>query len=195
MKLLLITLWLTALTVQVSTAAPAAGLKDFKRVSFDNFFAGQVVSVPLSLEIPSQYVHAEGLEVPPTYSYWMRKEEVALAAKSENLPTKTGYLYGKVSTDEGFDQKKGKFTSEDRAEAQLAEGGMKLIEKQRIVVHGFPAFSYIVRAKDGTIVCSLFVATLMNTNVLYFGYRPPNNDLGTAKEVWAHVLASIRGKG
>jgi hypothetical protein len=178
-----------------SAAATGPSSNGFTRVSFDEFFAGQVVSLPLSLEIPAQYVHAHGLKIPPTYSYWMKETEVAAAAKTQDLPAKTGYIYGKLSTNEAFDRQKGKFTSENEIEAQIGQASMELIEKKRIEVRGFPMFSYIVRANNGNVVCSLFVATLVDTNVLYFGYRPPNNDLRTAKEVWAHILGSIGEKG
>lgn len=181
---------LLALVIKASAAGAPSETK-FKRVTFDEFFAKQVVSLPLSLEIPAQYVHAEGLVVPPTYSYWMKANEVKAAAKSQDLPAKTGYIYGKLSPNEGFDQKTGKFTSEDQAEAQAAQMGMELIGKQRIEVNGFPAFSYIVRVKNGAVVCSLFVATLVESNVLFISYRPPNNDLRLAKEVWSHLLASL----
>ncbi len=192
MKIPLAFILIAILAVRVAGATPS---KDFKKISLDEFFAGQVVSIPLSLEIPIQYVHAAGLKAPPTYSYWMKEDEVASAAKTQDLPAKTGYIYGKLSLNEGFDRTNGKFTSEDQAEVQLAQAGMKLIEKKRAEVRGFPMFSYIFQAKDGTVVCSLFVATLIDSNVLYFGYRPPNNDLRTAKKVWAHLLASLDEKG
>jgi hypothetical protein len=172
----------------------AAETSEFKKVTFDEFFAGQVASIPLSLEIPSQYVHAEGLKIPFSYSYWMRAEEVAAAAKSQDLPKKTGYVYGKLTPNEGFDKKKGKFTSEDNFQSQLAQAGMKVIEKKRFDANGFPVFSYLVRGKDGTIVGSAFVATVIDTNVLYFGYRPPNNDLKVAQKVWQRLLDSLAAK-
>src|SRR4051812_12938098 len=94
---------LLAFTFYAASAAPS-GLPDFKRVSFDEFFAGEVVSIPLTLEIPAQYVRAKGLKVQPTYSYWMRPDEVASAAKTTNLPAKSGYIYGKLSLNEAFDR-------------------------------------------------------------------------------------------
>lgn len=114
-----------------------------------------------------------------------------MAARTQNLPAKTGYIYGKLSLNEGFDREKKKFMSEDQLDAEVARAGMKLIEKKRFEVKGFPAFSYIVRTKDGKVVCSLFLATLIDTNVLHFGYRPPNNDLDPAKKVWARLLSSL----
>jgi hypothetical protein len=186
---------ITSLVIALLALVACAHAQDFKRVSFDEFFDRQVVSLPLSLEIPSQYEHAKGLKISPTYSYWMQAGEVAHAAKSQDLPAKTGYIYGKLTPNEGFDRKKKKFTSEDEVDAQIAKTGMTLIEKKCLEAKGFPLFSYIVEAKNGTVICSLFVATLVDTNVLYIGYRPPNNDLRTAKKVWTRLLTSLGEKG
>lgn len=183
-------LFIVGLLLRASGASESA--KGFQRVTFDAFFAGQVASLPLSLEIPAEYVPAKGLQVPPTYSYWMRPEEVAKVAKSQNLPAKTGYIYGKLSTNEAFDRKEEKFTLEKSLEAELAQADMKLIEKKRFEVSGFPILAYIVKAKNGNVVCSLFVATMIDTNVLYFGYRPPNNDLLLAQKTWGRILGSIQ---
>jgi hypothetical protein len=185
---------LLLVSVLLFARSAAADTSDFKRVTFDEFFAGQVASIPLSLDIPAQYVHAQGLKIPFSYSYWMRSEEVAAAAKSQDLPKKTGYIYGKLTPNEGFDKKHGKFTSEDQVESQMAQAGMKLIEKKRFDANGFPVFSYLMQGKDGTIVGSAFVATMIDTNVLYFGYRPPNNDLKVAKKVWQRLLESLAAK-
>ncbi len=170
-----------------------AKTQEYKKVSFDEFFAGSVSSIPLSIEIPSQYVYAAPVsDRVTTYSYWMRVDEVAGVAKSKDLPAKTGYIYGKLSPNEAYDRERGKFMSEDQVEAQLAQAGVELIERKRFEAKGYPVFAYIVRAKNGTVVCSLFVGTLIDTNVLYFGYRPPKNDLKVGRQIWAHILDSLK---
>lgn len=174
------------------TVTPAAAPQSYQRVTLDRFFAGQTASMPLSLEIPAAYVHAEGLEIPDTYSYWMQEQDVAAVVKTQDLPARSGYIYGKVSLDVGFDKTTGKFTSEDKFEADMAEAGMKVMEKKRFDVKGYPVLASILKAKDGTIVCSMYLGMLIETNALYFGYIPPRNNLATGRAVWNHLLESIR---
>jgi hypothetical protein len=175
--------------------APASFAKteNFKKVTFDEFFAGSVAPIPLSLDIPSQYSYAEpASNRTTTYSYWMRADEVARAVKTKDLPSKTGYIYGKLTPNETYDRSTGKFMSEDQLEVQIAQAGMELIERKRFEAKGHPVFAYIIKAKNGTVVCSLFVGTLIDTNVLYFGYRPPKNDLKIGRVVWSHILESLK---
>lgn len=175
--------------------APASFSKTekYKKVTFDEFFAGSVASIPLSLDIPSQYSYAEAVSNrATTYSYWMRADEVARAVKTQDLPSKTGYIYGKLTPNEAYDRSTRKFTTEDQLEAQAAQAGLEVLERKRFEAKGYPVFAYIVKAKNGTVVCSMFVGTLIDTNVLYFGYRPPKNDLKIGRAVWSHLLDSLK---
>ena len=172
--------------------APTTSSHEFKRLSFDEFFARQVVSLPLSLEIPVQYVHAQGLAAPATYSYWMQANEVAAAAKSQDLPSKTGYIYGKLSLDVGFDRTSGRFTIEPGFEAQAAQNGMEIIEHKRFQAVGRPVLAYMLRAKNGNLVCSMYIATGIDSNAVYIAYRPPMNDVATTRVVWSRLVGSLR---
>jgi hypothetical protein len=184
---------LFAVTLFFLATAAFAKDQEYKKVSFDEFFAGSIVSIPLSIEIPQQYGYAEAAsDRVTTYSYWMRADEVARAVKTQDLPSKTGYIYGKLTPNEAFDRSSGKFTSEGQLEAQCARAGMELIERKRFEAKGYPVFAYIVKSKNGTVVCSMFVGTLIDTNVLFFGYRPPKNDLKIGRVVWSHILDSLK---
>ncbi len=171
---------------------PADAAVTYQRVDITKFFGGQVAALPLSLEIPSSYVHAAEIKAPATYAYWMQNKDVAEATRTGTAQAKSGYLYGKISLDEAFDINTGKFSSEDSFETDMAEGGLKVIQKKRFDVSGYPVLSAILQAQDGTIVCSLFLGTLIDTNVLYFGYRPPMNSLPTGRKVWGHITNSIQ---
>ena len=186
---------LIAVALIFAFLAPAsfAKTKEYKTVTFDEFFAGSIASIPLSLDIPSQYSYAEAASNrATTYSYWMRADEVARAVKTQDLPSKTGYIYGKLTPNEAYDRSAGKFTSEDQLEAQAAQTGMEVIERKRFEARGYPVFAYIIKTKNGTVVCSIFVGTLIDTNVLYFGYRPPKNDLKVGLAIWSHILDSLK---
>lgn len=54
----------------LATASLQAVDVAMKTVSIDEFFAGQLQPLPLKLDVPKKYVHAEGLEVDDGYSYW-----------------------------------------------------------------------------------------------------------------------------
>lgn len=184
---------IAALLFAVLLSAAFAKDQAYKKVSFDDFFAKSIVPLPLSIDIPDQYSYAEAVSNrATTYSYWMRADEVAHAVKTQDLPAKTGYIYGKLTPNEAYDRDTGKFTSEDQLEAQAAQAGMEVIERKRFEARGYPVFAYIVKAKNGTVVCSMFVGTLVDTNVLYFGYRPPRNDLKIGRAIWSHILDSLR---
>jgi hypothetical protein len=161
-------------------------------VPFDEFFAGQVAHLPLSLEIPAQYVFAKGLRVPFSYTYWMQQSEIAVAAKSQDLPTKTGYIYGKISLDVGYDRLSDRFTGEDGMQTKLNQSGLDLLEMKRVTVGIYPILSVVSRARStGNIVCAMYVGTLIDTNVLYIAYRPPENNLTRGSEIWRHILESM----
>ncbi|MBI5767178.1 MAG: hypothetical protein HZA93_05235 [Verrucomicrobia bacterium] len=165
---------------------------EYRRVTFDEFFAKQVVSLPLSFEIPAQYVHATGLTVPSTYSYWMKRDEIAKAARTQDLPGKTGFVYGKLSLDVGFDQTRGRFTIEDDFESKAAQSGLEILSRRKLEIKGHAILDYMTRARNGNIVCSLYIATRIETNALYIAYRPPGNDLTHAKEVWNRMVGSVQ---
>lgn len=171
---------------------PAAQPAATKRVPFDQFFDGQVASLPLALNLPSNYVHADGLDLQATYSYWMHPDEVPGVARTGDLPLKTGYIYGKISTNEGYDQSTGKFTSEDQLDALLAGQGMAVVERQRFQAKGYPVLSHILKTRDGKVICQMYVGTLISSNAIFIGYRPPNNDLKVGMELWGRILDGLR---
>jgi|LakMenE18May11ns_1017448.scaffolds.fasta_scaffold9837399_2 hypothetical protein len=193
MKKPFVLLFLAITAFQVSCVMqPVARPASYKRVSFSQFFDGQIVSIPLALNLPSNYVHANGLELQETYSYWMNQDEIPKAARTGDLPSKTGYIYGKVSMNAGYNQATGKFTSEDQLDAQFAAQGMTIIERQRFKTKGYPILSHIVRMRDGKVICQMYVGTLISSNAIFISYRPPNNDLKVGVEVWGKVLEALR---
>ncbi len=165
----------------------------YKRLTFDQFFDGQIEPIKLSMEIPARYVHAEGLEAPDdSYSYWMEDHEIAGVKETMNLPSKTGYIYGKVSMDVGFDQKTNQFTNEDDLEMQMKEIGMKLIEKKKMRVNGYPILSFIGEAKNGHVMCGMYVGMLIETNTVLVVQVPPGNDLKLGQASWGRIVSSLK---
>lgn len=146
----------------------------FKRVPLDQFYAGKISTMPLSIELPSEYDYADQLKVPVTYAYWMRRQDMGRAAQG-SLPSGNGYIYGKVSLDVGYDAATESF-GEENIEAQLKQAGIEILNKKRYEVAGYPALNMEIRAPNGSLVCAMYVATLVSSNTLYIGYRPAGND-------------------
>jgi hypothetical protein len=177
-----------------SGGSESINAQEYKRVSFDKFFDGKIASMPLSFEIPSFYVHAAGApESVGLDTYWMRTNEVENAILTKDLPVKTGYLCGRVTENMAFDKSTGKFTTEeDDYEAQASKAGGSLMEKKRFEVKGHPVFSFIFRDKNGVVICGMYVAMLIEDNVLFIVYHPPMNDLTTGCTVWNHIVTSLK---
>jgi hypothetical protein len=177
------------LTILMSALAHAV---EYQKTSFTKFFDNQIAPIPLSIEIPKNYVHAKKIEAGITQVFWMQPNEVDKVIKTDILPKKTGSIRGQISMSEAYSKDKGKFSSEESLKADLKKVNMTLIETKRFVINGYPVFAYLVKAKNGTIVGAINVATMIDTNVLFFGYTPPNNDLELGKEVWNHMVSSIK---
>lgn len=166
---------------------PTAPNVPFKRLSIDAFYDSAVVPLPLSIEIPAEYVHAPDLPVPLTYSYWMRPADVQQAAQG-SLPADNGYVYGKVSLDVAYDAARDSFGDED-LEAQLAAAGARLSGKKRHKVARYPTLVMQITASNGNVVCAMYIATLVSTNVLYIAYRPAGNNAALC----GRFLTSLQG--
>ena len=120
------------------------------------------------------------------------KQEIAAAKKSKNLPVKTGYIYGKLSLDFGFEREKNKFTNEDDLEEQMKKVEMKLISKKRLEVNGYPVISIIGQNKKGNVMCAMYVGMLIETNAVLIVYVPPENNLMIGQVAWNKVVASLK---
>ena len=165
--------------------------QDFKEVTFDEFFGDQIASIPLSFEIPAEYDHAEEIDAPLTYSYWMRGEDVAGAIETEELPKQSGYIYGKISLSVAYESETKKFTMEENLEDELKKAGMTLLEQTRFDVGEHPIWAYIAK-KDDVVICAMYVATGIDSNVVYFGYQPGKHKIEVIKAKWKRIVESLK---
>ena len=75
-----------------------------KSVPFHTFMNSSLfANVPLSVLIPAEYQFANLNAAPPTYSYLMTPEGAEAVRKTGDLPVSTGFNFGKISTDVGYD--------------------------------------------------------------------------------------------
>lgn len=101
----------------LASASLHAAEVEMRTVCIDEFFAGQLQPLPLKLDIPKEYVHAKGLEVGETYTYWMLPQAIKPAADTGDLPG-TGYVWGKISLDVGYLAEQKKVLSRRRTQSR-----------------------------------------------------------------------------
>lgn len=182
--------------VLLTAASINAADVGMKEVSIDEFFAGQLQPLPLKLKIPKDYVHAKDLEVDETYTYWMLPQEIKPAAASGDLPAKTGYVWGKISTDVGYFAEQKKFSHEDGLKVELAAGGHELVAQKKGDAGGFAVIASIVNYKQEAgsrrLVYSAYIATNIETNCIFLSYNPPSDfSKEQATQVWDAIINAI----
>ncbi|MFZ2276781.1 MAG: hypothetical protein WAW39_03235 [Prosthecobacter sp.] len=186
---------LLAMLASVSIHAADVAMKT---VSIDEFFAGQLQPLPLKLDVPKDYVHAEGLEVNESYTYWMLPQAIKPAADTGDLP-QTGYVWGKISLDVGYFAEKKKFSHEETLKSELAAAGLELVAQKKRNVGGYAVIAYILKYKQEDssrrLIYSAYIATNIETNCIYLSYSPPSDfSKEQAAKVWDAIIDSISKK-
>lgn len=182
----------------LATASLLAADPAMKTLSIDEFFAGQLQPLPLKLDVPKEYFHAEGLEVDDGYTYWMLPQAVKPAAATGDLP-QTGYVWGKISLDAGYFAEQKKFSHEDSFKKELAAAGHELVAHKKRNAGGHAVIASIMNFKmeDGSrrLIYSAYIATNIATNCIYLSYSPPSNfSKEQAAKVWDAIIDSISKK-
>ena len=172
-------------------AAPPSQTRD---VALADFMQRQLSAAPaLPIPVPTEYEAATLPDTPVGYSYWMHPADVAEAAKSGNLPAERGYMYGKISTDIGYDRPNDRFIGlEDPAFLNQAKGVFSSLTVERCIFDGHPvALVTAETAGAGTVVYSAYVPMGVETNTVYLAYRPPANDRAAGDSLFARLRASL----
>ena len=169
-----------------------------KTVSIDEFFADQLQPLPLKLDVPKDYVHAKGLEVGESYTYWMLPQAIKPAAETGDLPQR-GYVWGKISQDVGYLAEQKKFSNEHGLKAELAASGHELVAQKKRNAGGFVVIASTVKYKlaDGTrrLIYSAYIATNIETNCIFLSYSPPSDfSKEQAEKIWDRIIDSISKK-
>lgn len=172
-------------------ADPAPSCVAFRAVPFDTFMRNNfTVSVPVEIPVPLGYEPADFGSEMMGYSYWMLPKEMAKAKKSHNLPAKTGYLYGKLSLDVGYDAQRDIFPGVDPT--ALPPGAFSNLRLYRATVGGHALLFYeITIDKLDRKVYSLYVALNRGNQTAYLTYVPPNNDKRLGDCHWMAFRESV----
>jgi len=176
-----------------SSLACAESCVKTRDVSFDDFMDHSLsVSIPLTIPMPVAYQHAPIEGAPSTYSYWMLPGETDSVQKTGDMPVKTGYVYGKISTDVGYDQSSDTFSGSENMKQQLEGHGLHLISSERIKVNGYAIMlmQIMFKAKNMKIY-SMYVGTNAGTSAVYVNFHPPANDIALGDCYWQALKSTL----
>jgi hypothetical protein len=170
---------------------PATLCVPSRAVPFDTFMRGNfTVSVPLQVPVPLGYELADFGSEAMGYTYWMLPREMAKAKKSHELPVKTGYLYGKLSLDVGYDAARDIFPGVNTD--SLPPGVFSNLRLFRATAGGHALlFFEITLNKPDRKVYALYVALNRENQVAYLTYVPPKNDKRLGDCHWMAFRESV----
>jgi hypothetical protein len=163
-----------------------------KIVPFDEFMGnGLSVSVPLDVLVPKHYRHAEIEGADFTYAYWMTDDGAKRAKRSGDLPA-SGFIYGKVSSDVGYDRERDVFTDSTGLTVRegLKEYGLLVAEQARVRDHTI-LFIEVEPKPGARKVYAAYVALNLDTNAVYLAYRPPAADPAAGECFWRAFKATM----
>lgn len=187
---------LCALGCATQKVAPPelAADQGFKALTFAEFAGNESLRLPLGVVIPERYERAQLPNVPEDYSYWMPHDRVKAVAASGDLPVDTGYFYGKISRDVGYDAGKKLFVGfEDRdPAAAMKAAGIKDFTWERADLHGYPAiFCRLKTPGTKQVQHSVYIASLSESLVFYVSYTPPLGDPAGGEKTWSRFRSGL----
>ena len=167
-----------------------------KHVSLDEFMSGDLaVSIPLQLSVPVQYDHVELPSAGTSYHYWMLKSEATHADATGDLPGDSGYMYAKISENAVYRSEKGVFRGlEDMTADEQAEFSAVFsdVHMERCKAGKFPALLLtLTDKKTGYRIHNMYVATLIDTNVVFIALIAPHKHQEIGDLVWADIRRGL----
>lgn len=183
------------LVLGVSSVAQADDPIKIKAVRFDDFMRRSLaVSIPLSIPVPAEYEAAELPKAGIGQYYWMRPSDVAEANRTSDLPSGNGYMYGKVSPDVAYDKDKNLFVGvEDQASLQRMKAAFQVsLERLHAGAHEVLLGTFM-EPRSQKRAYFMYVATNIETNVVYVAFRPPANSQEIGDFVWEALRRSVKG--
>ncbi|HEY2346040.1 MAG TPA: hypothetical protein VGH80_09160 [Xanthomonadaceae bacterium] len=172
-----------------------------KHVTLDQFMPNYLrVSIPLTLSVPASYELAtfHKLEMFEAF-YWMPKSEVAHADETGDLPGDSGYMHAEISLSAAYRVERDVFvgvedmTGRDRKEFDSLFSDVRM---ERCSVGKFPVLLLDMKArKDGRHLRAMYVATLIDTNVVYIDYLAPRQHDEVGDYAWNDMKRSLTCRG
>jgi len=185
------------LVIVLLTSMTAYGkeLVDLKPVPLLEFMQDDLIqSYPINILVPTEYQAFEFAADEPGKYYWMRPKDAIKAIKSDELPIKKGFMYGKITMNVDYDANKDLFIGVEDAETQKQmETYFDEFSMQRALVSGYPVLLIRMMHKEVKKPTYLmYIATKISTNVLVVTYIPPRYSVKKGDYVWEKQLALFK---
>lgn len=163
-----------------------------KTVSLTAFMRDELAApIALPIPVPSDYEPASTPNAPIGHSYWMRPKDAKKATSTGNLPSKNGYMYGKISLDVGYDKDSDIFVGiEDPGSISRAKSSFSSLAIERCRFEDHPVL--LLKAEiSGKLVYAAYVATGIDTNTVYLAIRPEKNSRAVGDQIFNALKGSL----
>lgn len=210
--------WLNVLTVIVFLASldvlatesdqTNAATPEFKQVAFDEGMKNQLIrSMPLTLGFPNAY---EMLVLDPAIYgvMWGLPNDLEEIKRSKSVPAIAGVFHGRLTPRVGYVRSKQSFIcgpecgEADMAD-QLRKEGVKDLKMEKAIANKIPLLFIEadtselkqLTSKEKNLfskkIYMVYIATLMDTNVMLISYRPPINSKDQGKATWEYFKRTL----
>jgi hypothetical protein len=180
--------------VSISAGALAADPVETKLVSVNEMMDNSLrIEIPVKVPVPAKYKIAQLKNANFGYTYWLRPEDVKEANASQRLPAEHGSMYAKITANVGYDQRRNLFIGLEEPEyQQQAKQVLKeySLERRQAGGHQIVLLKATAIAND-TRVYGMYVATNIDTNVVYIAYTPERNSQEVGDFVWHKLRETL----
>lgn len=175
-------------------AAPAQPSESMRDMDFGEFTRnGFLHNLPVSFRIPEGYV-AVRPEGQATRTYWTSPDDSVIQAAGPEQELRDGFYSVTLSLNVGYDADTDRFIGADSDEtmmrAQFERQGFTGVSLERHRINGHPVL--IVEAqKEDRRVMVVYIAALVDTNVVFAFYSHPDPFREVDRARWAAFKAAI----
>lgn len=182
------------LLAAIPGAARAQQADTLRDVGFGEFTSnGFLHDLPVGFRIPAGYVAVRN-ERQATRTYWTSRADSAAQAADPGHTMRDGFYSVSLSLNVGYDAGTDRFFSEAGDETTMKAGfeelGFTGVSLERHLVNGYPVL-FVEAEKEGRHGMLVYIAALVDTNVVYAFYTHPEPFRDLDRERWAAFKAAI----
>lgn len=186
--------WLPIVALLAPLCSLAREPLELKTVSLTEFMQDNLPTpIALPVPVPNDYEPASTPDAPLGYSYWMRPKDAQKASRTGKLPSKNGYMYGKISLEVGYDKDSDMFIgAEDPGFLSQAKSTFTSLTMERCRFESYPVLLFTAEMPGSrNLVYAAYVATGIDTNTVYLAVRPPKNSRAIGDQIFRALKASL----
>lgn len=182
------------LLTTIPGAARAQQPDTLRDIGFGEFTRSAFLrDLPVGFRIPADYVPVRP-EGQATRTYWTSRADSAAQAADPQHAMRDGFYSVSLSLNVGYDADTGRFFGEAGDEttmkAELEGLGFTGVSLERHLVNGYPVL-FVEAEKEGRRGMLVYIAALVDTNVVYTFYTHPDPLRELDRERWAAFKAAI----